>query len=162
MSESPSPTPEQPDAPSTAPQDTAPRDSAPQDAAPGDAAPQDTAPPAAEDDGTPDRAFIRDNPEKGRFDVFVGEHHAGFSMYRDVDVAEAPQRIFFHTVVFDEYEGRGLASTLTRTALEQTVREGRRIVPVCPYVARWVEHHDEAAPHVDAVRPEHLAAIDQG
>ncbi|MCG7310831.1 GNAT family N-acetyltransferase [Brachybacterium sp. ACRRE] len=118
--------------------------------------------PEAEADGTPDRAFIRDNPEKRRFDVFVGEHHAGFSKYRDVDGADSPQRIFFHTVVFDEYEGRGLASTLTRTALEQTVREGRRIVPVCPYVARWVEHHEEAAPHVDAVRPEHLAAIEQG
>lgn len=149
MSES--PTPEQPDAPSTAPQETTPRD----------ASPQEAAPPAAEDDGTPDRAFIRDNPEKRRFDVFVGEHHAGFSKYRDVDGDDASQRIFFHTVVFDEYEGRGLASTLTRTALEQTVREGRRIVPVCPYVARWVEHHDEAAPHVDAVRPEHLAAIEQ-
>lgn len=171
MSESPSPTPEPSDAPGTGPQDApaqgsssqdaAALGSSSQDAAPQEPAGQDAAPPAAEDDGTPDRAFIRDNPEKDRFDVFVGEHHAGFSMYRDVDVAEAPQRIFFHTVVFDEYEGRGLASTLTRTALEQTVREGRRIVPVCPYVARWVEHHDEAAPHVDAVRPEHLAAVEQ-
>lgn len=110
-------------------------------------------------EGAPGRAVVRDDPDRHRFDVLVGDHRAGFSMYKDVDFTGVTQRIFFHTLILDAFAGRGLASTLTRTALEQTVREGKRIVPVCTYVARWVEHHEEAAGHVDPVLPEHLEAI---
>ncbi|PWH07165.1 N-acetyltransferase [Brachybacterium endophyticum] len=112
------------------------------------------------DGASADRTTVRDDPDKQRFDVFVGEHHAGFSKYRDLEQGGSTQRIFFHTVVFDEYEGRGLASTLTRTALDESIAEGRRIVPVCPYVARWVGNHDEVEDHVDEVTPEHLRAIE--
>jgi predicted GNAT family acetyltransferase len=113
------------------------------------------------DEPTPDRAEVREDPDRSRFDVFVGEHHAGFSAYRDTETAGSAQRIFFHTVVFDEYEGRGLASTLTRVALGRTIQDGRRIVAVCPYVARWVDNHDEADGHVDAVTPAHLELVEQ-
>ena len=76
---------------------------------------------------------VVDNPDRHRFDIRVGGKRAGFSMYRDVDdITNAPQRIFFHTVIGDEFGGQGLASTLTRDALAQTIAAGRRIVPVSP------------------------------
>lgn len=98
---------------------------------------------------------VRDNPEKHRFEVFAGEERAGHSVYKDLD----DQRIFFHTKVFDEFGGQGLASVLTREALAQSVAEGKRIVPVCPYVVKWLEGHHDFDDSVDAAEQRHLDAI---
>lgn len=111
---------------------------------------------------TPDDqdVFVRDNPEETRFDIFVEGKHAGFSMYLDLaDVTDADQRIFYHTVVFDDFGGRGLAGTLTRAALRDSIAAGRRIVAVCPYVKKWVSTHHDFDDSLDRVRPQHLQAL---
>lgn len=102
---------------------------------------------------------VQDNTEKHRYDIFDGDAHAGFSVYKDFD---GGQRIFFHTKVFDEFGGKGLAGILTRAALGATVAGGRRIVPVCPYVVKWVEGHDDFADSVDAATQEHIDAVKHG
>lgn len=103
---------------------------------------------------------VRDNPAESRYEVFVDGEHAGFSVYRDVDdVTDDAQRIFHHTVVFDEFGGRGLAGTLTRTALAGSIAAGRRIVAVCPYVKKWVSTHHEFDDSLDPVHPQHLDAL---
>ena len=99
---------------------------------------------------------VRDNPDKRRFDVLVGAAHAGFSAYKDFGET---QRIFYHTVVFDEFEGRGLASTLTRSALSTSVQAGHRIVAVCPYVKKWLATHHDFDDATDPVGREHLHAL---
>jgi uncharacterized protein len=101
---------------------------------------------------------VRDNPEKSRFDILVEGTHAGFSMYVDIGAAPA-QRIFHHTVVFDEFGGRGLAGILTRTALQASIQTGHRIVAVCPYVKKWLTTHHDFDDAIDPVRPEHLRAL---
>lgn len=80
---------------------------------------------------------------------------AGFSQFVD----SATQRIFHHTEIADEFGGRGLASTLTRLALGQTRADGLRIVPACPYVARYVTRHNDFVDSVDPVTPEAIAAL---
>lgn len=42
-------------------------------------------------------------------------------------------------------EGRGIASRLTRFALDHCRREGLCAVPRCPYVATWIRRHPEYA-----------------
>ena len=49
--------------------------------------------------------------------------------------------IFTHTEVVPEKEGQGYASMLAREALDDAQREGLRIVPTCPFVARYIERH---------------------
>lgn len=99
---------------------------------------------------------VRDNPDKSRFDVFVEETHAGFSVYKDFGET---QRIFYHTEVFDDFEGQGLASTLTRTALGTSIQAGHRIVAVCPYVKKWLSIHDDFDDATDPLGREHLRAL---
>lgn len=90
---------------------------------------------------------------------------AGEERYLDVEIdgtdgaGRAPERIFFHTVVHDAYGGQGLASQLVREAVDQTIAEGRAIVPVCPYVVAWVNKHPEVAEHVVEATPAHLRAL---
>ena len=59
------------------------------------------------------------------------------------------QRVFTHTEVDRNYEGRGLATILVAEALQETRDAGLRIVANCPMVANYVEKHDEFKDVVD-------------
>ncbi|BAH49652.1 GNAT family N-acetyltransferase [Rhodococcus opacus] len=98
---------------------------------------------------------VRDAPEHHRFEVRVDGELAGFTEYLDHE----NQRIFFHTEIGEQFAGRGLASALIRSALTETVGGGKRIVPICPFVARYLEKHDDFADDVDAVTPAAIEAV---
>ena len=107
-----------------------------------------------------------ENPQvrrtQDRFEILVAPEGepAGFTVYLDHDAEDGePVRIFPHTVVREEYGGRGLASILVREALDATIGEGRRIVAVCPYIKAWLPKHPEYARHSVPARPEHLALL---
>lgn len=90
-----------------------------------------------------------------RFEIAVDGTRAGLTQFVDSD----GQRIFFHTEVSDEYAGQGLAVELVTQALDATRASGLRVVPVCPYVKRFVEKHQEYADLVDPVTPAALATV---
>ena len=50
-----------------------------------------------------------------------------------------------HTVVPERLQGRGLASVLIKAALADIRKRGLKVVPDCPFVARYIEHHPEEA-----------------
>ncbi|MET9593834.1 GNAT family N-acetyltransferase [Streptomyces sp. NPDC006516] len=87
-----------------------------------------------------------------RYEIRVGEVRAGLTAYRDRD----QQRVFFHTEIDDAFAGQGLASVLVREALDHVRASGKRIVPVCPYVAKFLKKHEEFADITDPVTPEVL------
>ncbi|USR78880.1 GNAT family N-acetyltransferase [Arcanobacterium pinnipediorum] len=64
---------------------------------------------------------------------------AGFAQYVD----NGDERIFFHTEVRPELEGRGLAGTLVKVALNETQAANKTIVAMCPMVRRWLGKHGE-------------------
>lgn len=90
-----------------------------------------------------------------RFEITVDGTVAGFAQFVDHDGS----RVFYHTEVFPEFGGQGLAGVLVKQALEATRDEGMRIVPVCPYVKKYVTTHDEWAEQVDRPTRETLHAI---
>lgn len=51
--------------------------------------------------------------------------------------------IFTHTVVPPELRGQGMAEKLVRAALADARIAGRRIVPRCSYVAKFIARHAE-------------------
>ena len=56
------------------------------------------------------------------------------------------ERIFHHTVVDEEFGGRGLGTALVRGAVEATRNEGVTIVPVCSMVEGFLgKNADEFA-----------------
>ncbi|MCK0176033.1 MULTISPECIES: GNAT family N-acetyltransferase [Mycobacteriaceae] len=83
--------------------------------------------------------------ESDRFTIGVEGDTVGFAEFTDRD----GRRIFTHTEVDKQFEGRGLATILVGEALQQTRDAGMRIVPVCKLVANYVEKHDEFADLVD-------------
>ncbi|WP_028964608.1 bifunctional pirin family protein/GNAT family N-acetyltransferase [Streptomyces thermolilacinus] len=91
-------------------------------------------------------------PERNRYEIHVGDTSAGLTAYRDRD----EQRVFHHTKIEDAYGGRGLAARLVHDALEDVRASGKRIVPVCPYVKKYLAKHEGYADITDPVTPEVL------
>ncbi|KRE27299.1 acetyltransferase [Mycobacterium sp. Soil538] len=85
--------------------------------------------------------------EQDRFTISVDGSRAGFTEFVDHE----GRRIFPHTVVDDEYSGRGLATILVQQALQATRDAGLRIVPVCSMVAGFLETNHEFDDIVDPV-----------
>ncbi|HEY8700744.1 MAG TPA: GNAT family N-acetyltransferase [Arthrobacter sp.] len=99
---------------------------------------------------------IRNNPGRERFEVLVAGIVIGKAAYKEYDAGQSPQRIFYHTVVNEEYGGQGIAGKLAAVALDETVEAGLAIVPVCPYIKKFLTKHPEYASNTAAVTPAHL------
>jgi predicted GNAT family acetyltransferase len=76
--------------------------------------------------------------ESDRYTIAVEGQQVGHLEFHDRD----GQRIFTHTEVDENYEGRGLA-----TILQPTSDAGLQIVAECPTVANYVKKHDD----IDAI-----------
>ena len=92
-----------------------------------------------------------------QFEITVDGTRAGLAQFVD----SGDQRIFFHTEVDDAYEGQGLGGTLVGAALAATRDEGKRIVPVCPFVAKYVKRHEEYADLVDQPTEQTRTIVEQ-
>ncbi|GGU98786.1 N-acetyltransferase [Streptomyces litmocidini] len=99
---------------------------------------------------------VRRVDPRHRYEILVDGERAGLTAYRDRD----DRRVFFHTEVDEAYAGRGLASILVEQALADVRASGMRIVPVCPYVAKFLKKHEEFADITDPVTPEVLQWLD--
>ncbi len=86
-----------------------------------------------------------DDHGEGRYTVLVDGKPAGELDFRTIEGRRAPT----HTGVRDAYEGQGLAGQLARRALDDARAEGLKIVPLCPYVAAYLEQHPEDQDLVD-------------
>ncbi len=88
---------------------------------------------------------VTDVADATRFEATVGGEFAGFTEYERRD----GRLILPHTVVDDAFEGKGVGSALARTALDEARSRGEKVVPLCPFIAGYIERHDEYADLVD-------------
>jgi predicted GNAT family acetyltransferase len=91
---------------------------------------------------------VRDNPGLSRYEILVGDVVAGFSDY----AVHGSQIDITHTEVANEFEGRGLASTLIEQTLDDVRRRGLQVMPYCPFVRRFIGKHAEYLDLVPAGR----------
>lgn len=84
---------------------------------------------------------VIDNTAAHRLEI----HHGGaiaFLTYRmRGDAIE-----YLHSETPPELQGHGLASALTKFALERDTAAGRKVIPTCPFVKVYIERHPEYAP----------------
>ena len=83
--------------------------------------------------------------EPRRFTIAVDGRTVGLADYHD----RGGQRVFPHTEVQPEFEGRGLGTILVAEALRVTREAGLRIVPSCSMVAHYIQKHPEYADITD-------------
>ncbi len=88
---------------------------------------------------------IVDHPEYGVFEARVDGEHAGGAYYR----LDQGRVVFTHTEVDPKFQGQGVGAALAARALDAVRDSGRRAVPLCPFIAAYIDHHAEYANLVD-------------
>src|SRR5262245_25315132 len=88
---------------------------------------------------------VVDVPERNRFDIRVDGQRAGHAEY----CHKGDRLIFTHTEIDDAYEGQGLGSKLATGALDAARAGAHPVVPLCPFIASYVEKHPEYDDLVD-------------
>lgn len=79
------------------------------------------------------------NDEKSRYEVHVGDTLAGFVVF---ETDEHGRLVFVHTEIDHAFAGRGLGSVLVGEALADVARRGETVVPVCPFVVKYLRGHE--------------------
>jgi RimJ/RimL family protein N-acetyltransferase/predicted GNAT family acetyltransferase len=81
---------------------------------------------------------VRNDPAS-RFEGRVGAELVGIIDY----VREGTTTVITHTETELSWRGRGIAGQLTRAALELVRARCEKVVPLCPFTARYIEDHPE-------------------
>ncbi len=81
---------------------------------------------------------VQHNIEARRFEIHYGDQMALLEYY-----LRGPSIIYTHTLVPPVLEGHGIAGRLARKALDYARDRGLSVVPLCPFVADYIEKHPE-------------------
>ena len=99
-------------------------------------------------------ATVVNVPEAHRYELELDDERIGELAYR-----QRKGRIAFtHTNVNPAYEGRGFGSRLAEAALADARRQGLAVVPLCPFIAWYIEQHPE---HEDLVAADYAGRRDE-
>jgi predicted GNAT family acetyltransferase len=96
---------------------------------------------------------VRDAPENKRFEIWAGDELAGFTVYQP----RPEYYSFVHTEIDPAFGGRGLASILIKRALDEMRARGIAILPICPFVLRYISRHHD---YLDLVPADQRARFD--
>jgi len=86
---------------------------------------------------------IYNNSSASRFEVLVNGKLAAL----DYRIAERTIFLLYVEVPIAE-QGRGIATSLARAALEFARESGVKVVPRCPFIAAYMRSHPELLPAV--------------
>ena len=84
---------------------------------------------------------VRKVPERSRYELVVDDEVLGIADYRVRDGFV----LLPHTVIASAHRGQGLGDVLVEGVLADVRAEGKKAVPLCWFVADYVERHEEVA-----------------
>lgn len=82
---------------------------------------------------------VEHNPEGSRYDLFLNGDRIGYTDYRLGDGSI----LFTYIEVDPALQGQGLASQLTKWALDDARDRGLKISARCPFIVDYLEMHPE-------------------
>lgn len=91
---------------------------------------------------------FRHDKENDRYVIEIDGEVAGYTEYH---LRGHNHYFFYHTELHDDYAGQGLGSKLARYALDDVRSHGGLVIPLCPFIAAWMEKHDDYDDLVDTV-----------
>ncbi|HNX53989.1 MAG TPA: GNAT family N-acetyltransferase [Prolixibacteraceae bacterium] len=79
-----------------------------------------------------------DNTEKKQYEFQIEDELAR------IEYIKAQGKIFLtHTEVPAKFEGKGIGSALVKQVLDDIRQKGLTLVPLCPFVAAYINRHPE-------------------
>jgi len=95
---------------------------------------------------------IKDNPDKQRFEVDLGDGSMAIAEYTIADGKIA----FTHTEVPLAHEGQGIGTALIRFSLRSARDRNLQVIPICPFYVSYMKKHAEEQDLLDAASRERL------
>ena len=92
---------------------------------------------------------VRDNPENRTYEARVGDQVVGTLVYE----IESDRTVLTHTWVEPDYRDRGVATALSKGALDDLRGKNRTVTVFCTFTAEFIEAHAEYADLVDPGHP---------
>jgi predicted GNAT family acetyltransferase len=89
---------------------------------------------------------VADDPMASRYEARIDGKLVGVSEYELTD----DTIVFLHTVVAEQYEGRGVGGAIARYALDDARARGLHVRALCPFIRGWMERHPQ---YSDLIRP---------
>lgn len=83
---------------------------------------------------------VTDAADESRYEIRQHGDLVGFAEYTLPDDVHVD---FTHTEIDDAYEGQGMAGRLAAAALDDVRARGKRVIPHCPYIAKFIKRHPE-------------------
>lgn len=80
-----------------------------------------------------------DGPTKGRYVIRLDGHEAEMTYTKAGD----KRLIIDHTGVPDALRGLGLAPMLVERGVADARKEGKKIIPLCPFAKGYIDRHPE-------------------
>jgi predicted GNAT family acetyltransferase len=90
-------------------------------------------------------ALVKENFEQRRFELPITDDAFAAAYYRIEDGRVS----LIHTEVPSEFSGQGIASQLAQGTFELLRESGRKAIPRCPFMSRFLMRHPEFADVVD-------------
>lgn len=88
----------------------------------------------------PDAPTVIRNEERSRYELRDEDDNlAGFAAFR---LSEGGRIAFTHTEIDKAYRGRGFGDIIASESLADAARRGETIVPLCPFIARYLKDHE--------------------
>jgi uncharacterized protein len=94
------------------------------------------------------QAELRNNSQAHRYELLDDGKVVAFAQY---ELAGDAVR-FTHTEVMSGNEGKGYGSALAKKALDHACAEDKQLVPLCGFIAAYIEKHPE---YQDRVKSDH-------
>jgi predicted GNAT family acetyltransferase len=82
---------------------------------------------------------VRRNPERSRYELLVDGELVGVADYH----IDGSRWTFPHTAITPSRRGQGLGAELVQAALDDVRRSGGTVVPLCWYVAEFIDTHPD-------------------
>ena len=88
---------------------------------------------------------VRDNPDRRRFEIDLGDGSVAIAEY----TLPAGKIMFTHTEVPEAHEGKGIGTALIRFALDFARERGLKVIPICPFFAAYMQKNADVQDLLD-------------
>lgn len=89
---------------------------------------------------SPNAPTVIRNDERKRYELRdENDALAGFAAFR---LSEGGRIAFTHTEINKDFRGRGFGDVIASEALADAARRGEIIVPLCPFIASYLQGHE--------------------
>jgi predicted GNAT family acetyltransferase len=75
------------------------------------------------------------------YEITVDGQHAGLAAFEE----QGPAVVITHTEIEEAFGGQGIGGQLAQAALDDIRDRGLSVVPMCPFIASWIDKHPDYA-----------------